>query len=539
MPLANFKVLVRPNPGGLEDHQKYVTKQADDLLKKQRFADLIITSEDGTSIQCHQALVVLRSTFLRGLCSEAPRYPGASDVIHLMVPIPGHTLITIHELLYTGQVNKTRREIEEVSAGLALLGINDFSGMPVKPRAFLHAGITAIPVSRKQNNNNNAAVEVVEMQQFLKDGPPGPKTIVNNPITPLSSQAAGLLVQKLDPTQISVTIKREANNNAETKAPDQEQERTRRKRIQTNPGLDFTDNDEIELEGSPVTGNMEETEDKTPIECEDCGSVLRSEWHRHPSRHDCRADSGVKCPDCGSLLRSSWYLPTSRHSCLSPAAAVTASSHNPSLDMSQESGQQLRPRKKRSLSLGYEDNNSNAKTPKVDADLVAPSPKLKVEVGERQAKFFPCPLDGCSRKCETKKLLLLHLAMSHFLVKMEASYISRRDSVTADGKRKCPHCDLVQPSNKLGFIRHVAMEHEDVMENLAKEFVEKVAKEKEEKDTHTEEDANEVLTDDRTEEETLSEASKTQTDGVKAGQSSDPDSEKEKAVMECDPMMED
>ena len=57
MPLANFKVLVRPNPGGLEDHQKYVTKQADDLLKKQRFADLIITSEDGTSIQCHQALV--------------------------------------------------------------------------------------------------------------------------------------------------------------------------------------------------------------------------------------------------------------------------------------------------------------------------------------------------------------------------------------------------------------------------------------------------------------------------------------------------
>ena len=50
MPLANFKVLVRPNPGGLEDHQKFVTKQADDLLEKQRFADLIITSEDGTSV---------------------------------------------------------------------------------------------------------------------------------------------------------------------------------------------------------------------------------------------------------------------------------------------------------------------------------------------------------------------------------------------------------------------------------------------------------------------------------------------------------
>ena len=160
---------------------------------------------------------MLRSTYLRGLCNEAPQHPGSSDVIHLIVPISGDTLCTIHELLYTGQVNKTRKEIEDVSAGLALLGINDFSGMPVKPRVFLHAGITAIPVSKQQNNNT--AVEVVEMQQFLIEGPPGPKTIVNNPITALSSQAAaaGLLVQKLDPTQISVTIKREANNNAESR----------------------------------------------------------------------------------------------------------------------------------------------------------------------------------------------------------------------------------------------------------------------------------------------------------------------------------
>ena len=57
MPLPNFKVLVRPNPGGLEDHQMFLTRQAANLLKKQRFADLVITSEDGTSIQCHQALV--------------------------------------------------------------------------------------------------------------------------------------------------------------------------------------------------------------------------------------------------------------------------------------------------------------------------------------------------------------------------------------------------------------------------------------------------------------------------------------------------
>ena len=171
---------------------------------------------------------VLRSSFLRDLCGEGPQHPGSSDVVHLMVPISGDTLATIHELLYTGQVNKTRREIEAVSAGLALLGINDFSGMPVKPRAFQHAGITTIPVSNKQNGTNsniNAAVEVVDMQQFLTQaGPPGP--VVSNPFAPLSSQAAGLLVQKLDPAQVSVTIKREANNNAENKTPGEEEKET-------------------------------------------------------------------------------------------------------------------------------------------------------------------------------------------------------------------------------------------------------------------------------------------------------------------------
>ena len=57
MPLANFKVLVRPNPGGLEDHKKYVSRQADELLKSHKFAALVITSEDGTTVHCHQSLV--------------------------------------------------------------------------------------------------------------------------------------------------------------------------------------------------------------------------------------------------------------------------------------------------------------------------------------------------------------------------------------------------------------------------------------------------------------------------------------------------
>ena len=65
--------------------------------------------------------------------------------------------------------------------------------------------------------------------------------------------------------------------------------------------------------------------------------------------------------------------------------------------------------------------------------------------------------------------------------------------ILEDGRRKCPHCDKVQPAHKLGFIRHVSMEHEDVMENLARQFMDKMAKEK---DTTSEEEPSVGKTED-------------------------------------------
>lgn len=110
--------------------------------------------------------------------------------------------------------------------------------------------------------------------------------------------------------------------------------------------------------------------------------------------------------------------------------------------------------------------------------------------------------------------------------------------ILEDGRRKCPHCDIVQPPNKLGFIRHVAMEHEAVTEDLSREFMDKMTKEKE--DTQTEEVINKVLEDDSTEVENKTEASKTQTDDKnnQDGATSDLISEEEKAIMECDPLPE-
>ena len=106
------------------------------------------------------------------------------------------------------------------------------------------------------------------------------------------------------------------------------------------------------------------------------------------------------------------------------------------------------------------------------------------------------------------------------------------------GKRKCPHCDTVQPPNKLGFIRHIAMEHEDVMENLAREFMDKAAKDKE-NDTHTEaEGCKEMPDTDKVDEKSQSDELETQINKVKDVATSEPSSDVEKTIMDCDPMIE-
>lgn len=68
MPLANLKLLVRPDPDGLEDHRKYVTGAAKEFLQNNQFADLVLTSEDGVSVECHQALVGEWCNFIMLTC---------------------------------------------------------------------------------------------------------------------------------------------------------------------------------------------------------------------------------------------------------------------------------------------------------------------------------------------------------------------------------------------------------------------------------------------------------------------------------------
>ena len=49
-----------------------------------------------------------------------------------------------------------------------------------------------------------------------------------------------------------------------------------------------------------------------------------------------------------------------------------------------------------------------------------PSPAKKTE----DYNDFSCPLVDCSRQCDSKKLLLLHLAISHYQEELEDLYIN-------------------------------------------------------------------------------------------------------------------
>ena len=58
---------------------------------------------------------VSRSSLLRSICECVPHHPGAVTRLQVAVPVSGPTLRTIQELLYTGQVSRTRPELVAVS----------------------------------------------------------------------------------------------------------------------------------------------------------------------------------------------------------------------------------------------------------------------------------------------------------------------------------------------------------------------------------------------------------------------------------------
>ena len=91
-------------------------------------------------------------------------------------------------------------------------------------------------------------------------------------------------------------------------------------------------------------------------------------------------------------VRGSWYLPPSRHHC--PGSSTPTSSTPTS-------------RKRR----------------RVATTSPGPAPAKKNKKTE-DYNDFSCPLVDCSRQCDSKKLLMLHLAISHYREELEDLYLT-------------------------------------------------------------------------------------------------------------------
>lgn len=74
-----------------------------------------------------------------------------------------------------------------------------------------------------------------------------------------------------------------------------------------------------------------------------------------------------------------------------------------------------------------------------------------------------CPLTNCARQCRSKADLQVHLAMSHYKEELEKDYI------TDCGETRCKVCEKILPGNKQGFLKHMAVDHNVVMDYVERD----------------------------------------------------------------------
>ena len=316
-----------------------------------------------------------------------------------------------------------------MSAGLALLGIDDFSALPPPAPASTHshAGITAIPLhtdtgADKVDELSDGDIGVGPHGHHLSPADAVQKTINKSSLTiQVKSKKAGI---------------KESNNNHGSEQDEVDEVNKKKLEMTTTSQDDQAgthDDEEVELDGSPV---VEEPD------CEEYDSDV--------------PQVSVRCPDCDQLLKNSWFLAKFRHKCVRARDDNNDDDEAPEEEQSLSISTRLRKRK-------LIDSDPKNKVAKLCS--VIKSPVNKREVETQQQGFFQCPIQSCPRICETKQKLMIHLALSHFLQDLEDDYIKEADDQSA--ARKCPHCQDIQPNNnKLVFFKHIATEHEDVIEQF-------------------------------------------------------------------------
>lgn len=422
MPLANLKLLVRPNPGGLADHRSFLAEEARRLGSSGRFSDLVMISEEGDQVHCHLSLVVPISPLLKAII---PPSLSSAETYKLSLPVSSNTLKSMMLLLYTGEARASETQMADIRDGLTLLGIlqHDPAAQLEKkvPKIECEGSSLAVGINSCQAELAASALSVPRsvstVEMFAQPGERESSSDNLLSLHPVKQEDAGKAANLNNNTEVETVRTRRRRRVSDCREEEEEA---------TETDSELTKSaDEIVLDGTPITQNVES--------CLDCGVSLASEWHRPPNRHDCQAMSETVCQYCQVTVRGSWYLPPSRHHC--PGYSPSAGS----------------ARKRRRLFT---------------------SPRTEIEE-------FSCPLPGCNRRCDSKKLLMLHLALSHYQDQLETLYIR---GVCSEGGRVCPHCGDLQPGIKLNFLRHMAMEHEVVMELVERDIFQVRTEPKEEFD---------------------------------------------------------
>jgi len=107
------------------------------------------------------------------------------------------------------------------------------------------------------------------------------------------------------------------------------------------------------------------------------------------------------------------------------------------------------------LDMPGEDHSRLPKIVKVTGETSMSSSSKIIQ--DESSSLHPCPLSNCTRQCVTRMDLLVHLAMAHYLEQLEKQF------GTSCGVSRCCECDQMLPSNKQGYLKHMAVEHEIVM----------------------------------------------------------------------------
>jgi len=100
-------------------------------------------------------------------------------------------------------------------------------------------------------------------------------------------------------------------------------------------------------------------------------------------------------------------------------------------------------------------NDDDTNTPESIQPKESPTKSVPAEA----STLLACPLTNCTRKCRNQEDLQVHLAMAHYMQELEKEF----DTGQGEGESRCHRCDKILPSNKQGFMKHMAVEHKDIV----------------------------------------------------------------------------